>query len=140
MKNFFISFMVSVFISYFTLAMIAFNNPEDVWSSKTIFLQFILANGLGFTIGCANLLFKIQQWPYIAVLSAHYLVVVTSAFIIGYFGNWFDLSEPMTVISLFLRVTIVYVGVWIALNFEQKRAISKMNVQLQKNRGDDQYD
>lgn len=136
MKNFFISFMVSVFISYFTLAMIAFNHPEDVWSGETIFLQFMLSNGLGFIIGCANLLFKIQQWPYIAVLSAHYLIVITSAFIIGYFGNWFYTSEPMTVISLFLRVTIVYFGVWIALSFEQKRAISKMNAQLQKNRGE----
>ncbi|WP_274307244.1 DUF3021 domain-containing protein [Solibacillus daqui] len=136
MKNFFISFMVSVFVSYFTIAMIAFNNPEYLWSSKTIIVQFILANGLGFTIGCANLLFRIQHWPYIAVLSVHYIVVVTSTFIIGKFGNWFYMNEPITMISLFLRVSIVYVAVWIVLNFTQKRSIKQMNELLQKNRGE----
>lgn len=136
MKNFFTSFMVTVFVSYFTIAMIAFNNPEYVWASKTIILQFILANGLGFMIGCANLLFSIQHWPYIVVLSAHYIIVVISAFIIGKFGNWFSIHEPITVLSLFLQVSIVYVVVSIALNVAQKRSIKQMNEILQKNRGE----
>lgn len=136
MKNFFISFMVSIFMSYFSIAMISLNNPEVVWSSKTILVQFILANCLGFMIGCANLLFRIQHWPYITVLLAHYFIVVTSAFMIGYLGNWFYIHEPLTMLSLFLQVSIVYVAVWLVLNFMEKRSIKQMNAQLQKNRGE----
>ena len=136
MKNFFISFMVSIFTSYFTIAMIAFFNPEDLWSSKTLIVQFLLAIALGFMIGCANLLFKIQHWPNSAVLATHYFIVLISAFFIGHFGNWFNVQEPTTLISLFIRVTIVYVIVWFALDFAQKRSIKQMNAQLQKKRGE----
>lgn len=136
MKNFFFSFMVTIFMSYFSIAMISLNNPDVVWSSKTIIVQFILANCLGSMIGCANLLFRIQHWSYISVLLAHYLIVVTSAFMIGYLGNWFYLHEPLTMLSLFLQVSIIYVALWLVLNFMEKRSIKQMNAQLQKNRGE----
>lgn len=136
MKSFFISFMVSVFTSYFTIAMIAFFNPEDLWSSKTLVVQFLLANGLGLMIGCANLLFKIQHWPNSAVLATHYVIVLFVSFFIGYFGNWYDIQDLGTMFSLWIRVTIVYAIVWIALELKQKQAIKQMNAQLQKNRGE----
>ena len=136
MKNFLISCFVSVFTSYFTIAWISFENPTAVWSAHEIMEEFLLALALGTMIGCANTIFKINHWPYIAVLAVHYVIVVSSAFIIGTFGSWFSMEQPMTILSLFLRASIVYIIVWLFILMTQKKDIKRMNEILQESRGE----
>ena len=136
MKDILISCFVSVFTSYFTIAFISFRDPTALWASTELIEEFLLALLLGIMIGCANRIFKINHWPYIAVLAVHYIIVVSSAFTIGIFGSWFSLEQPMTILSLFIRVTIIYLIVWFFILMTQKKDIQQMNEILQENRGD----
>ena len=136
MKNFLISCFVSVFTSYFILALNSFREPTALWAGEELIEEFLLALALGFMIGCANNIFKINHWPYIAVLAVHYIIVVSSAFIIGIFGNWFSMEQPMTILSLFIRVSIVYIIVWLYIYMTQKKDIKRMNEILQESRGE----
>jgi hypothetical protein len=135
MKNFLISCGASVFTSYFTIALISYKEPTALWAGDELIEEFLLALVLGIMIGCANRIFKINHWPYIAVLAVHYMIVVTSAFTIGTFGNWFSVEQPMTILSLFIRVNIVYMIVWLFILIMQKKDIQRMNEILHESRG-----
>ncbi|AWE07142.1 hypothetical protein DCE79_06860 [Lysinibacillus sp. 2017] len=136
MRNFLISCFVSVFTSYFTIALISFREPTALWAGDELIEEFLLALALGLMIGCANNIFKLNQWPYIAVLAVHYIIVVSSAFTIGIFGSWFSMEQPMTIVALFIRITIIYIIVWLFILMTQKKDIKRMNEILQESRGE----
>lgn len=135
MKNFLISCFVSVFSSYFTIAWISFDDPTVIWTGNELIEQFLLAVALGFMIGCANNIFKLQHWSYITVLAIHYIIVLSSAFTIGTFGNWFSMEQPMSILSLFIQVTIIYIIISFYIFITQKKDIQRMNRILQESRG-----
>ncbi|MEK3765510.1 MULTISPECIES: DUF3021 domain-containing protein [unclassified Solibacillus] len=136
MKNFLISCFVSVFMSYFIIALITYNDTSITWSGAELLNQFLLALSLGVIIGCANSLFLIKHWPYIAVLTLHYGIVLCSVFTVGLFGNWFSFDEPSTFILLFIQSTVIYIIVWCFIFFSIKRDIKRMNDVLKQNRGE----
>ena len=136
MKTFVTSCAISVFISYFTIALISFRNPTAMFAGEELLEEFILALLLGIMIACANKIFNINHWPYIAVLSVHFIIVMSSAFIIGFFGNWYSIEQPTTILSLLIRATIIYLIVWLFILITQKKDIQQMNEILQESRGD----
>lgn len=136
MKNFLISCFVSVFMSYFIIALITYNDTTITWSGAELLNQFLLALALGVIIGCANSIFLIKHWPYVPVLALHYLIVLCSVFIVGLFGKWFSLDEPSTFFLLFIQSTSIYIIVWCFIFFTIKRDIKRMNDVLKQNRGE----
>lgn len=136
MKNFLISCFVSVFMSYFIIALLTYNNETISWSGDELLHQFIFALLLGVMMGCANLLFSIKHWPYVALLSMHYLIVLLSVYTIGHFGNWFSFNEPMTLLLLFIECTVIYIGVWLFIYISMKQDVKRMNTILKQNRGE----
>ncbi|MBD8036279.1 DUF3021 domain-containing protein [Solibacillus sp. A46] len=136
MKNFLISCFVSVFMSYFIIALITYNDTSITWSGAELLHQFLFALSLGVIIGCANNLFLIKHWPYVAVLALHYVIVLCSVFIVGLFGKWFSFDEPSTFFLLFIQSTSIYIIVWCFIFLSIKRDIKRMNDVLKQNRGE----
>ena len=134
MRNFLISCFVSVFMSYFIIALITYNDATITWSGADLLHQFLFALLLGVLIGCANSLFLIKHWPYIAVLTLHYGIVLCSVYTVGFFGNWFSFNESSTLILLFIEATVIYIIVWCFIFFSIKRDIKQMNDVLKQNR------
>lgn len=136
MKNFLISCFVSVFMSYFIIALLTYGSKTIVWSGDELLHQFLLALLLGVIIGCANLLFSIKHWPYVALLALHYLVVLLAVYTIGHFGNWFSFNDPTTILLLFIECTAIYLGVWLFIYFSMKQDVKRMNAVIKQNRGE----
>lgn len=106
------------------------NSPNDYWMSETIVHQFFYAVILGIVIAVANQLYKLD-WSMFVVLLIHYAITVTAIFIIGYYGNWFELDNGKSIFLLYARASVIYLIVWLYYYTEEKRAIRKMNSQLQ---------
>ena len=111
--------------------LISLKSPHDYWMSETIVHQFSYAVILGVVIAVANQLYKLD-WSMFAVLITHYVITVTAVFIIGYYGSWFELDNGKSIFTLYARASVIYLIVWLYYYTDEKRAIRKMNSQLQQ--------
>lgn len=130
MKNLIQSLLISLCSSYFIIMLISLKSPNDYWMSETIVHQFFYAVILGIVIAIANQLYKLD-WSMFAVLIIHYAITVTAVFIIGYYGGWFEVDNGKSIFILYARASIIYLLVWLYYYTDEKRAIRKMNSQLQ---------
>ena len=130
MKNLIQSILISLCSSYFIIMLISLKSPHDYWMSETIVHQFFYAVILGIVIAVANQLYKLE-WSMFVVLILHYAITVTAVFIIGYYGNWFDLDNGKSIFLLYARASVIYLIVWLYYYTDEKRAIRKMNSQIQ---------
>ena len=135
MKNFLITCLLNICVSYFTISILTIFQPTIQWSGNELLYQFILSLVLGLAIAFANLLFSITHWPYVVILSLHYGLVLLFAFTIGLFGHWFSLEEPITLLILFIQVTVIYILLWLFFYLSQKKEIEHLNKLLQESRG-----
>ena len=131
MKNLIQSILISLSSSYFIIMLISLNSPKDYWLSETIVNQFCYAVMLGIVIAVANQLYKLD-WSMFVVLLIHYAIIVTAVFIIGFYGKWFELDNGKSVFLLYARASVIYIIVWLYYYTEEKRAIQKINSQLQQ--------
>lgn len=127
MKNFLQSILITLAITFFNIALAAYNNPEFMWTGDSIVGQFLFGIVIGVIVAVANYLFRLK-WPLVYIVVVHHLIVVVSIFAINYeFLQDFDKS-----INLYFRIAIAYFIVWLYFYIDEKRSIHQMNAKLQR--------
>lgn len=127
MKNFLQSILITLAITFSNIALVAYNNPDYIWTGNSIVGQFLFGVVIGGIVGVANYLFRLK-WPLVYIIAVHHLIVVVSIFIINYeFLQNFNAS-----INLYFRTAIAYFIVWLYFYIDEKRSIHQMNAKLQK--------
>lgn len=127
MNNLLRSIVIALVITFFNIALTAYNSPDYMWTGDSIVGQFIFGIVIGVIVAGANYLFQLK-WPLVYIVAVHHVIVVVSIFAINYkFLQHFD-----QMIHLYFRIAIAYFIVWLYFYIDEKRSIHQMNAKLQK--------
>lgn len=131
-----ISVLISLSSSYIIMSMSIFTSPDQVMNGRDLLEEVVIAIGLGIAISIVTLIFEVERIPFSGQLFVHFLGITACVFLAGYFGNWYDVSTPSTMMFVFLLIIIIYGLVWWFLQIVMKRDVEELNEKIKKRRGE----
>lgn len=103
-------------------------------SGKELRTEYVIAGLLGIFIGWITLIFKTERFGFTTQLTIHFVLVTLSVVVAGYFGNWYDISNINTMLTLLISIIVIYIISWAISLVVLKKDINEINQTIQKRR------
>ena len=134
LRSVIIGLLIGLSSSYTLVTFNVLATPNATMTGKELLEQMIIAAILGIVIGLISLIYHVERLSFISQLFIHLAVVTTSVLVAGYFGEWYDVTSLITIISLLISIIVIYIISWGITLLLQKRDIEEINRFIQ-NRG-----
>lgn len=131
-QNIILGCLISLSASYISITVITLNKSHKLWSGEELLEQILLTLILGVVIGTATLLFEIESWSYLGILTLHFLIVLVSVFTVGALGGWYDIGNSATIFFLVCEIIVIYIVVSFITIVLRTIEIKKLNEVLKK--------
>lgn len=118
------------------MSLMIFTSPNEVMNGQELIEEVIIAISLGLAISIVSLIFEVERIPFSGQLTMHFLGIITCVFIAGYFGNWYDVSNPATVVTVLISTLIIYGLTWWIMQNIIKKDVDELNNTIKKRRGE----
>lgn len=129
-----IGLLISLSSSYTIMTFKVLAIPDATVTGRELLEQVIIAVILGIVIGLISLIFETERLSFTLQLFIHFTVVTICVLVAGYFGEWYDVTNIVTIISLFISIIVIYMISWGIILLLLKRDIEEMNHFIQKRR------
>ena len=129
-----IGLLISLSSSYTLMTIDVLTTPGTTVTGEDLFKQLIIAAILGIVIGLCSSIFETDRLGFTIQLLIHFTVVITCVLVAGYFGEWYDVTNIITISSLLISVIVIYIISWGIILLLMKRVIGEINEVIQKRR------
>jgi hypothetical protein len=126
-----VGLLISLSFSYFIVTMEVLNQSTFI-TGEQLLHQFVISAIFGAVVGISTLIFYIERFPYLTRIAMHFIFVIISSGIAGYFGEWFEYGNIRSMFNTFITVLLIYVVIWYFFYSKAKREIREMNELLEK--------
>ena len=126
-----VGLVFSLSISYFMVT-IGLVNQDTSISGQQLLLQFIVAAIFGVVVGISTLIFYIERFSYFTRIAMHFIFVIISSGVAGYYGKWFEFGNISSMLNTFIFVVLIYIIIWFFFYTKAKREIREINELLEK--------
>lgn len=127
-----IGLLISLSCSYVLMTLSVLSTPNAVMTGPALLKQVVIAVILGIIIGMISLIFETERIPFTLQLMIHFIAVTICVLTLGYFGDWYDVTEMSTVMNILFSIVIIYGITWCILYVLMKRDIKVLNKKIQK--------
>ena len=131
-----IGLLISLSSSYTIMTIKVLAIPDATVTGKELLEQVIIAAILGIVIGLISLIFETERLSFTLQLIIHLIVVTMCVLVAGYFGEWYDVTNIFTIMSLLISIIVIYIISWGIILLLLKRDIEEINHFIQKRRKD----
>lgn len=129
-----IGILIGLSSSYTLVTFNVLASPRASITGKELLEQVIISAILGIVIGLISLIFETERFSFILRLLIHFVVVTICVLIAGYFGEWYDVTNIITIMSLLISIIVIYLISWGITLLLLKRDIEEINHFIQKKR------
>lgn len=107
-------------------------NQKPVMTGNELSNEYLIAGVLGIVIGWISLIFKTERFSFTIQLIIHFVFVTICVLAAGYFGEWYDITNINSMLSLLVWIMIIYVISWGFSLVLIKKDIKEVNQAIQK--------
>lgn len=107
-------------------------NQKPVMTGNELSKEYLIAGILGIVIGWISLIFKTERFSFTIQLIIHFVLVTICVLAAGYLGEWYDITNINSMLSLLVWVIIIYTISWLFSLLLIKKDINEMNQAIQK--------
>jgi len=143
-KRFVIGFIIEVFVTYLITIINSFIIGGGNYyaaapgllklcgtQNGAVFLQFILAGGLGAVMGVSSIIWEIDSWSLTLQTVVHFFMITVSMLIVAYCCYWMN-HTVKSLIAWILMFVVIYIIIWIICYTNYKRKINQVNKSLEE--------
>ena len=113
------------------------NGVVEVLTVRKVLVEIVMVTLLAFIAGGINIVYKIEQLPLMAAISAHGIVLYLDYAIIYLINGWLGSGiKPLLVFTVCFFVG--YAVVWMVIYFVMKRNANRLNQKLSQLQQQDQ--
>lgn len=131
-----IGLLIGLSSSYTLVTLSVLATPNATVTGKELLEQVIIAAILGIVIGLISSIFETERLSFILQLFIHLVAVIICVLVAGYFGEWYDVTDIVTMMPLLISIIVIYMISWGVILLLLKRNIKEMNQFIQKRRKD----
>lgn len=124
-----IGLLIGLSSSYTFLALFA---KKTVMTGNELSKEYLIAGVLGIVIGWISLIFKTERFSFTIQLIIHFVLVTICGLAAGYFGEWYDIANINSMLSLLVWIITIYAISWGISLVLIKKDIKEMNQAIQK--------
>lgn len=128
-----LSVMMSLSCSYVVMSMMVMSKGS-MMSGQDLLEEVGIAVLLGLAIGCASFIFNAERLAFGLQLFIHFIVISILVFTAGYVGEWYDVRELSTVLSVFSVIIVIYIMSWILVRMFIKKDVQQVNRAIKQKR------
>ncbi len=123
--------IISMFISI--TIMYSFDGTDFMDSHGLIMLKQIIGSMIYGAIAMGgSVVYEIESWSIVRATATHYIMTMSSFFIVNYLLEWFGTGIWLAV--AFIGFTVAYAVIWIAQSLVYSRKVKDMNEELDQMR------
>lgn len=130
-----IGLLISLSSSYTLMTLNILAIPNATVTGQDLLKQVIIAAMLGIIIGLISLIFETERLHFPLQLIIHFVLVTMCVLVAGYFGEWYDVTNIVTIMYLFISIIVIYLISWGIILLLTKRDIKEINDFIQKKKG-----
>lgn len=130
-----IGLLISLSSSYTLMTLNILAIPNATVTGQDLLKQVIIAAMLGIIIGLISLIFETERLHFPLQLIIHFVLVTICVLVAGYFGEWYDVTNIVTIMYLFISIIVIYLISWGIILLLTKRDIKEINDFIQKKKG-----
>ncbi|OZI13318.1 hypothetical protein CEW92_02005 [Bacillaceae bacterium SAS-127] len=127
-----IGLLISLSSSYTLVTVSVLSTPDVVATGPDLLKQLVLAAVLGIVIGLLTLIFESEHLAFPIQLILHFIAITICVLTAGYVGDWYDVTQVSTIMSVLTSELIIYGLTWGILHVLTKRDIDMLNEKIQK--------
>ncbi|MGM7634420.1 DUF3021 domain-containing protein [Bacillus sp. Hm123] len=127
-----IGLLISLSSSYTLVTISVLSTPGVVATGPDLLKQLVLAAVLGIVIGLISLIFESERLSFPIQLIIHFIAITICVLTAGYVGDWYDVTQVSTIMSVLTSELIIYGLAWGILYVLTKRDIDILNESIQK--------